>query len=287
MRRASASPVLRLRSALRAALRSGRTGVLVLAIGCSGPPTAATGGNGAGGPATDTDPAATAAPACVDEPAAPQLTDPGTPVGAPALGYPAWLAELADDKPSVDAIRAAAAGVCDDPQFPTDAQALAGLHKGVALCCERPVAEDAAFVVGCRMAASCTVRVPSGGGHASARTADELAAALAPIDSRAEALGLVALIHRDVWLPLGEDTQTVAGETAQMFKWHPYPDAPPIVEVTEHAWGYLVRASLARTCGCEHSLVRRTFRVDRDGSVCATSEPAQPIAYSAAGLCID
>jgi hypothetical protein len=154
----------------------------------------------------------------------------------------------------------------------------------VAACCASGVASP--FRRGCDDASACRLVVPAGGGHRAVTSEADLAAALAPIDSPAEAVGLVALLHPEVQIPFGEDHATVLSEYAQLYRWQPYSAAPIAVEAETYSWGFAVRVPVVRFCGCRHGFVRVAYRVGRDGAVCRMDEPPLPIAYAHGDTCI-
>ena len=61
----------------------------------------------------------------------------------------------------------------------------------------------------------------------------------------------------------------------------------PLVEIEEHAAGYLVRAPRYVTCGCKHDLIRVAYWVSRDGSVCNVDEDPVTLAVSQNLQCVD
>jgi hypothetical protein len=228
-------------------------------------------------------------PACADDGPPPARLDPpgagGAPPGtAPRLGD----APVAMTVPAAAAVTALAAGACEQPVTPTAAQALAGGRDGVALCCEQRAQGGEPFMRGCRAARACRVVLRSAGGtRVVVDSAAQLVAAVAPVDTTAKAIGLVALLDRDVWLPFADGEREQLAGLSMRYGWQPYADAPVGVEVEEHAWGFVVRAPTVPSCGCGHHLVRRSFRVERSGAVCAVDEPEVALAFATTGLCID
>ena len=93
---------------------------------------------------------------------------------------------------------------------------------------------------------------------------------LAPVETIKEAVGLLALVEPDLFLPLtpGE----LEAWTLEAAGYRPVLPALPWLEVEEKPEGYVIRAARRVECGCEHDVVRRGYFVAKDGRTCPIAE---------------
>jgi hypothetical protein len=158
--------------------------------------------------------------------------------------------------------------------------ALAPHGDELRLCCERTEEwEDDAFMRGCMFPSACRFERDGGG---EAGTPAELAELLGGVETPAEALGLVALLHDEVLDP------AVRGSgIGDFFGWQAYPDAPPAFAVEVLPDGFVVHAAAYAGCGCGHHLLRVAFHVSSEGCVEVLEEPREPLAYASVAVCVD
>jgi hypothetical protein len=152
-----------------------------------------------------------------------------------------------------------------------------------ARCCPDKAGANDDFRVGCMFARACKIVGPA----SSHSEREALTRALGPIDGPAKALGLVALLERDIFLPLSSAERTAAADSARFFKWQPYADQAAAVEVEPLETGYVVRLPQMRHCGCGHSIVRLAYQVGADGTVCRAKEKPVALAYGHRRICVD
>ena len=138
-------------------------------------------------------------------------------------------------------------------------------------CMDRGPPDGASFPFGCLMPTRTRYRGADG---REAGTPTELAHMLAPIETPARALALVALLYPEIPDP------TWVGAPGEAFQFEAIPGAPPAFEVVADGTGFIVRAAAGATCGCVHHLVRLAFAVGRDGCVTRLDEPLTPIAWA-------
>jgi hypothetical protein len=182
---------------------------------------------------------------------------------------------------------------CRTPYAVAPLQALAASPPPI-LCCE-PRIRRSAFRgdewlgrdAGEEEDTYCRFQVAHETNVALASDADELARALAPIRSPAQALGAIALFYPDLYVPIFHDEQVHHRARADHHGWLAFPGVAAL-EVETRPWGYLVRAPefAVRECG-RHHLLRQAFAVSRDGRVCRFAEPPQPLAYAREDRCED
>ncbi len=155
--------------------------------------------------------------------------------------------------------------------------ALAAPGHKLRLCCERiPKWEPDRFMTGCLIASACTYSDET---ERRASTLSELARMVAPIDTPAKALGLVALVFAEVLDP--------ARASGSPFAWKGLPDAPAAFEVLPEGDGFMVRAPAFLTCGCSHPLFRVAFSVSRSGCAQLVDLPVEPLAHCSQPICVD
>lgn len=177
-------------------------------------------------------------------------------------------------------------GTCEKPIYSTESQSLLSRGRAFSRCCEG-APKDADFVVGCMVARSCTLDVPTVKGVQSVRTLEELREAVAPIETVAEAVGMAAVYDRQVWVPYGSDVEARVAKINKWFKWFPLQEEPVAVQAEEHPWGWVLRLPAYRDCGCQHHLYRVAYRVTHDGQVCRLAEKPEAVAYAQTSICID
>jgi hypothetical protein len=235
--------------------------------------------------------AAAVDPAPADPPAAP--ADPPPVAGAcPAHPGRLWqeLARLPLDRP--DAPAPIRVELPDGASLPPRSEALEGDCQVVGglgalaapgrtlrRCCSRAARPDtASFPRGCMLPFSCRYELDG----RTAETPAELAALVGPVDSPAQALGLVALHHVEILDPATID---LAGTSHYGFRGVAGAPTPFAVDLLASG-RYRVRAAAYATCGCTHHVARLAFDVTRSGCVARVEAPPEPIAWSV-GLCID
>jgi hypothetical protein len=175
---------------------------------------------------------------------------------------------------------------CEKAQGASQTEALLTDGRAFTKCCTaEPKGAD--FQVGCMMARGCSLELPNTTGKRAISTADELAEAVAPVDSVAEAMGLVAVQDQNVWVPYGPDADKLVADTNRWFGWYPLQEGPVKVEAEEHAWGYVLRVPAYAQCGCSHHLYKVAYRVTKDGTVCRLGEKPKVVAYAQKNICID
>ena len=158
--------------------------------------------------------------------------------------------------------------------------ALAPHGQAVRLCCQRADEwRDDAFMRGCMFPSTCHFERDDGG---EAWTPSELAELLGPVETPAEALGMVALLHPEVL-----DPAALTRGIGDFYGWQAYPDAPPVFAVDVLPEGFVVHAPAYAGCGCSHHLLRVAFRVTGEGCVEVLDEPREPLAYASVAVCVD
>lgn len=175
---------------------------------------------------------------------------------------------------------------CEKAQGATQTEALLTDGRVFTKCCTaEPKGAD--FTSGCMMARGCSLELPNTTGKRAISTKAELAEAVAPVDSVAEAIGLVAVHDRRAWVPYGPGAEQIVADTNRWFDWFPLQDEPVSVDAEEHPWGYVLRVPAYERCGCSHHLYRVAYRVTSDGEVCRLGEAPTVVGYSQKNICID
>ncbi len=163
---------------------------------------------------------------------------------------------------------------------------LATSGRPVTLGCGGRAATQDDFVIGCKRQQACTmlIRLPDHTGQYD--RAGQLGPALAPIDNPAKALGLLAMLDRDLFLPLtAKELDRWAEVAAESYR--AVEPAIPWVDIEEKSRAFVVRAPRLVQCGCQHDLVRRAWWVSRDGRACQLEEMPEPLAIATDSTCID
>jgi hypothetical protein len=196
------------------------------------------------------------------------------------LEAPAAPGELRVELPSGFPALPPASGDGEECSRVAGPAALAPHGDELRLCCERTEEwEDDAFMRGCMFPSACRYERDGGG---EAGTPAELAELLGGVETPAEALGLVALLHDEVL-----DPAVLGSGIGDFYGWQAYPDAPPAFAVEVLPGGFVVHAAAYAGCGCSHHLVRMTFRVSAAGCVEVLEEPREPLAYASVAVCVD
>jgi hypothetical protein len=151
--------------------------------------------------------------------------------------------------------------------------------------CEGPATDRDDFVRGCKLPLQCELLTTVEGQRVTFATRPQVATKFAPIESAKEALGLVAFVEPDLFLPLTPGELARWADEAGGYQ----ATAPevPWVEVIEHDQGWLVRAPRRVGCGCDHDVVRRAWWVNREGRSCLVQEAPVALAVAKSPTCVD
>lgn len=185
--------------------------------------------------------------------------------------------------PSDDALKKAAKG---KGMYALPAVAsLATEGRPIIVSCDRKASAQDDFTRGCKKPLGCTVQIVVNDRPKQAMDSDQIGPWVAPIDTAAKAVGVVALMDDDVFLPLTPEEQ--AAWVEQSAGYRVLSPENPWFEVERRNDGWLVHAARKVTCGCEHDLVRRSYWVDTKGRLCQLELPAVPLALAPEAECKD
>jgi hypothetical protein len=168
------------------------------------------------------------------------------------------------------------------------APAVASLVSGgqvVRRNCENRATTTDHYFIGCKVAMQCEVLVRLGSESFTFDRRPMVGARAAPVESVAEAVGLVWFLDPDLFLPLSPGEFAAWAE--ERVGYDAVEPALPWLEVEEHDQGYLVRAPRKVGCGCDHDVVRRAYWVSKDGRSCPVIEPGQALAVAKSKVCVD
>lgn len=134
---------------------------------------------------------------------------------------------------------------------------------------------------GCRSKVRIVLLLRTRNGVVLARTPEQVAGALAPIDTPAEAAALVYALEDMAIGPTRVDLEVLA----RTYKWSSPPRDTTWLSA-EAGSGFIITAPIIPRCECYHPLLAREFEVARDGRVWASSDG---IVVNAAGrsVCVD
>ncbi|MEM9069373.1 MAG: hypothetical protein AAGE52_12740 [Myxococcota bacterium] len=140
---------------------------------------------------------------------------------------------------------------------------------------------DGAIRRGCRRPTDWFLVIQTDEGRQIARTAEEIATALQPIETPAQALALLGALVPGLWTPM-------ENRNSSRYRWTAVEPAPRVgMGCDAEGDAYVCRWAWLPYCGCYHPLVMRVFRVGRDGSVIEQRSERQLVARCGRGPCID
>ena len=143
--------------------------------------------------------------------------------------------------------------------------------------CEGPPTDRDDFSFGCKRPLQCELMTRIDGRAVRLATRPQAGQQLAPIESEREALGLLAIVEQDLFLPLTEGERAVW--TAEAPSYTAVEPVLPWLGIETHDQGWLVRAPKRARCGCEHDIVRYAWWVSRTGRVCLVEETPVILAF--------
>lgn len=153
--------------------------------------------------------------------------------------------------------------------------------RGVSISanCQGPPTDRDDFSFGCARPLQCELLTSIDGKAQRLATRPQAGQRLAPVETVQEAVGLVALVEQDLFLPLTpRELERWAEEAAGYTAVEP---ALPWVEVEKHKEGWLVRAPVRARCGCARDVVRRAWWVAINGRSCPVAETPLILAQAA------
>lgn len=195
-------------------------------------------------------------------------TSPGLPI------LPEDLTSVLTPVASDDALKRAGKGKLE--AWPAIAT-LATSARTVSADCEGPPTDRDDFSFGCKRPLQCELMTAIDGRSVRLTTRPQAGQQLAPVESEREALGLLALVEQDLFLPLteGERAQWLAEATAYTTVEPPL----PWLGIETHPKGWLIRAPKRARCGCEHDIVRYAWWVSHTGRSCLVEEAPVILAF--------
>jgi hypothetical protein len=172
---------------------------------------------------------------------------------------PAWLRDALAASARQPKPQLSLAGVCDTPQPVDEVESLAAPGRAIVRCCDN---DSGGFTIGCMINRACVYLISNAKGWTTASNRDELARALAPITSPAQALGLVALSDQNHSLTGARPSVEVLDAQA---RGRSLKVAGAVVR--SEAKGYVVRVVDGPFCTCPRSITLQTYAVTQAGSV--------------------
>ncbi len=151
------------------------------------------------------------------------------------------------------------------------------------LACDRSLAAQDDWRIGCKRPKGCSLQAVLGGEPVQADRAGKVGPVLSPIDDPRSALGLLALVETELLLPLSPGELALWTEEAVGYR--AVLPTEPWLQVSEHTAGWVLHVPRRARCGCERDVVRRAYFVDRSGQLCELEEPGVPLAVSVDGEC--
>ncbi len=201
------------------------------------------------------------------------------------LELPAWLVHAlpAAGPPSSGE---APTGVACERGWPVgQLQQLAAPSRPILRCMGEmatPPIEKDEFIAGCMTLRRIFYLIRDGASWRKASNPAELNGILGPARTQAEAVGRVALVFNDAWLPLTREARERALEYHRDWQ-----AVAPIVAAEQGPNGFAVRLPLRDSCGCEHPIHVVSFSVGSDGSVTNDGRQGALLARAKSMVCFD
>jgi hypothetical protein len=202
------------------------------------------------------------------------------------LELPGWLVSALSVEASPSVTEALAATACERARPVRRLQQLAAPGRTIMQCVanERatPPIPRGEFTRGCMLLRRSWYVILDGATWRKASNPTQLHQILGPARTQAEAVGRVALVMDEHWLPLSREDRERA--LASHRDWQ---SVGPIVAAKRGATGFSVRLPMSPHCGCEHPISVRSFSLGFDGSLSSGDDPSALLARPNSRICAD